>query len=76
MEVNMRLTDKEVEAMLEYWLNTVNMGKFYVADRIRKELRDMGIQFKLLPEGITWQRIEEQVDEDYATQCIYDYYAR
>jgi cysteinyl-tRNA synthetase len=71
----MRLTDKEVEAMLEYWLNTVNMGKFDTADRIERELRDCGIKCRLTPDGLKWQRIEEQIDENYAYDCVQDYYA-
>jgi hypothetical protein len=71
----MRLTDKEVEAMLEYWLNTVNMGKFDVADRIERELRDCGIKFRMVYEGVRWERIEEQeINEDYAHDCVRDYY--
>jgi cysteinyl-tRNA synthetase len=71
----MRLTDKEIEAMMEYWLNIVNMGKFHVADMIERELRDCGIKFRLVYEGVRWQRIEERVDEDYAHECVQNYYA-
>jgi hypothetical protein len=70
----MRFTDKEVETMLEYWLHTVNMGKFDVADRIESELRDCGIKFRMVYEGVRWQRIEEQVDENYAYDCVQNYY--
>jgi regulator of sigma D len=69
-----KFTDKEMESWCEYWIHSVNSGNFDVADRIEKELRDCGIKLKLTLDGLEWQRIEEQINQNYATQCINDYY--
>jgi hypothetical protein len=67
-------SDKEMEAWCEYWIHSYNSGNFDVVDRIERELRSCGIKLKLTMDCLEWQRIEEQVDDNYATQCINDYY--
>jgi hypothetical protein len=75
MEVDTMFSNKEMEAWCEYWIASVNSGKFDVADRIERELRDCGIKFRMVYEGVRWQRIEERVDENYAHECVQNYYA-